>query len=46
MTRPLIGKSSIVIEHFVVSRVLRQYGRLQSISQEFTAYAIFVDEQR
>lgn len=45
MTRPLIDRLITIIEWFVVSRVLRQYGSPQNISEEFTTYAIFWDEE-
>lgn len=38
VTRPLIGRSQTVVERFIVSRVMRQYGRPQGISHKFTAY--------
>ncbi|XP_059068551.1 protein MAINTENANCE OF MERISTEMS-like [Cryptomeria japonica] len=46
MTRPLIGRAQTIIEHFVLSRVMRQYERPQVISREFTAYVRFGDEER
>lgn len=46
MTCPLIERSQTVIERFVVSRVMRQYGQVQAISQEFAAYTRFGDEER
>lgn len=46
MTCPLIGRSQTVIEQFVVSQVMRQYGRMQAISQEFSSYARFRDKER
>ena len=35
-----------VIERFPLTRVWRQYGRMQDISQEYCSYAKFVDEIR
>lgn len=43
---PLIGRSHTIVDWFIVSRVMRQYGRPQGISQEFTAYARYADEER
>ena len=38
-SRPLTGRTTPVLERFVISRVWRQYGRTQDMSQEYCAYA-------
>ena len=38
-SRPLVGRTTTIIERFVISRVWWQYGRPQDISQEYYAYA-------
>ena len=38
-SRPLVGKTTMILERFVISRVWRQYGQPQDISQGYYAYA-------
>lgn len=38
-SRPIVGRSTQIIERFFISRVWRQYGRQQDVSQEYCAYA-------
>ena len=38
-SRPLVGRTTTIMERFFISRVWRQYGRPQDISQEYCAYA-------
>lgn len=46
MNQPLIGRLVSIIERFLVSRVMIQYGRPHSISREFTTYARYGEEER
>ena len=46
MSWPLIGQTILTIERFLLTRVLRQFGRQQDISQEYCPYARFSDEEK
>ena len=38
-SRPLVSRTTTILEWFVISRVWRQYGWPQDISQEYCTYA-------
>lgn len=35
----MVGRSTQIVERFIISRLWRQYGRQEDVSQEYCAYA-------